>query len=306
MRIVGIELDLDAQQIKFTLWGTNTGFSDWSLTGGAFPADAGEPGGSWGGDDPPPDVVSGNVGLGINALMGDFTGLLVGGPIASPVPADADSNAAAMGDFTGVIQGELINEVAGAWNTTNNTGTWTFSNSDFTADWVSGAGVTNVQAIAGRSSGKRYFEVYIDAVPTVYHTGVRHDIGVTRVTPPSSGGSDVAGAGGASFNGACYRIGGAIFVNGSNVGAVTSLAATDVVGVALDLATGNVWFSLNGVYTQGDPAAGSSPEGTVSTGATYYPGIAAESSADMTVTLRTKASDMTYSPPTGFTSWALL
>jgi hypothetical protein len=110
MRIVGIELDLDAQQIKFTLWGTNTGFSDWSLTGGAFPADAGEPGGSWGGDDPPPDVVSGNVGLGINALMGDFTGLLVGGPIASPVPADADSFAAAMGDFTGVISGAIVGD----------------------------------------------------------------------------------------------------------------------------------------------------------------------------------------------------
>ena len=110
MRIVGIELDLDAQQIKFTLWGTNTGFSDWSLTGGAFPADAGEPGGSWGGDDPPPDVVSGNVGLGINALMGDFTGLLVGGPIASPVPADADSFAAAMGDFTGVISGAIAGD----------------------------------------------------------------------------------------------------------------------------------------------------------------------------------------------------
>lgn len=106
MRIVGIELDLDAQQIKFTLWGTNTGFSDWSLTGGAFPADAGEPGGSWGSEDPPPDVVEQTaVTLGINELMGDFTGRFIGGPIIIPVPADASSNMAAMGDFTGHFVG---------------------------------------------------------------------------------------------------------------------------------------------------------------------------------------------------------
>ena len=156
--------------------------------------------------------------------------------------------------------------------------------------------------MTGRSSGKRYFEVYLDNIPTVYGTAVRHDIGVTRKTPPSSGGSDVQGAS-ATVDGACYRIGGAIFVNSTNVGAVTALASTDVVGVAMDLATGNVWFSRNGIWTQGDPAAGTSPEGTLTPGVTYYPGIAAESGADMKVTLHTKASDMTYSPPSGFSSW---
>lgn len=303
MRIVGIELDLDAMVIKFSLWGNNTDWDGWSLTGGAFPADAGEPGGSWGDEDPPPDVVTEtNVTLGINEQMGAFTGLIYGGPIVVPVPADADSNNAAMGEFTGVIRGEVINDSAGPWNTTNYTGTWTFTNGDLTADWVAGSGVTNVHAMTGRSSGKRYFEVYLDNIPTVYGTAVRHDIGVTRKTPPSSGGSDVQGAS-APVDGACYRIGGAIFVNSTNVGAVTALASTDVVGVAMDLATGNVWFSRNGIWTQGDPAAGTSPEGTLTPGVTYYPGIAAESGADMKVTLHTKASDMTYSPPSGFSSW---
>ena len=113
MRIVGIELDLDAQQIKFSLWGTNSGFNSWSLTGGAFPADAGEPGGSWGSEDPPPELVEQTtVTLGLNEQMGEFTGLLVGGPIVIPVPVDAMSNAAAMGDFTGAIVGEIASGLA--------------------------------------------------------------------------------------------------------------------------------------------------------------------------------------------------
>lgn len=111
MRIVGIELDLDAMVIKFSLWGNNTDWDGWSLTGGAFPADAGEPGGSWGDEDPPPDVVTEtNVTLGINEQMGAFTGLIYGGTIVVPVPADANSNNAAMGEFTGVIRGEIAGD----------------------------------------------------------------------------------------------------------------------------------------------------------------------------------------------------
>lgn len=113
MRIVGIELDLDAMAIKFTLWGNDTGWESWSLTGGAFPADAGEPGGSWGSEEPPPDVVEQtSVTLGLNDQMGPFTGLIYGGPIVAPVVADAAANNAAMGDFTGVIRGEVINDSA--------------------------------------------------------------------------------------------------------------------------------------------------------------------------------------------------
>lgn len=111
MRIVGIELDLDAMVIKFSLWGNNTDWDGWSLTGGAFPADAGEPGGSWGDEDPPPDVVTEtNVTLGINEQMGAFTGLIYGGPVVIPVPADSASNNAAMGEFTGVIRGEIAGD----------------------------------------------------------------------------------------------------------------------------------------------------------------------------------------------------
>lgn len=191
-----------------------------------------------------------------------------------------------------------------AWNPSNETGTWTFTNDDLTVDHVSGVGVVNVRSTVGRNSGKRYFEVVADDVYTVFHTGVRHDIGVTEAGTVGSGGSDVQGNAAAGQNGACYRIGGAIMLNGSSVGAVTALADGDVVGVAIDIDSGNIWFSLNGAWTQGDPGAGASPVGALAAGATYWIGAAVESGTHLKATIRTTLVEFSTAPPTGFTGWA--
>lgn len=52
-RVVTIDVNLDDPSISFVLWGNNSGFAAWSLGGGAFPAGAGNPGGSWGPNGPP-------------------------------------------------------------------------------------------------------------------------------------------------------------------------------------------------------------------------------------------------------------
>jgi len=52
-RVVAIEVNLDEPSIRFVLWGNNSGFETWALTGGSYPAGNGEPGGSWGPDGPP-------------------------------------------------------------------------------------------------------------------------------------------------------------------------------------------------------------------------------------------------------------
>ena len=104
--------------------------------------------------------------------------------------------------------------------------------------------------------------------------------------------------------GYAYRRGGAIFIGGSNVGAVTALSAGDVVGVAIDINNGDVWFSRNGTWTQGDPATGDSPEGSGLSAGTYYPGATSEAGAAMKVTLRTLNADFTGTKPAGFQSWA--
>lgn len=52
-RVVAIEVNLDEPSIRFVLWGNNSGFETWALTGGSYPPGNGEPGGSWGPGGPP-------------------------------------------------------------------------------------------------------------------------------------------------------------------------------------------------------------------------------------------------------------
>ena len=184
-----------------------------------------------------------------------------------------------------------------AWDAADQTGSWTLTNSSRTAQVTSWPGIASVLGDVGRSAGKRYFEVeYVTGAS--FGTAVRHDIGITRSRPVASGASGEGTGGG-------YRRGGAIFISGSSVGSVSALSDGDVVGVAIDLGSGDVWFSLNGAWTQGDPGTGYIPEGSVLVPNTYYPFASAESPAAMTVTLRAKTSEFDYPAPTGFSSWAL-
>lgn len=52
-RVVTITVNLDEPSLSFVLWGNNSGFYPVDLGGGNFPAGAGDPGGSWGGGQPP-------------------------------------------------------------------------------------------------------------------------------------------------------------------------------------------------------------------------------------------------------------
>lgn len=195
-------------------------------------------------------------------------------------------------------QPQAEDESGGAitWDSSNQTGGWTLTNSNLTAEVASGTGIRSVLGTVGRSSGRRYFEIQFVSGGT-FNTSIRHDMGLTSDHPVSSG-SSIVGAGGG------YRRGGAVFVNNSNVGTVTAVTAGDVVGVAVDFATGSVWFSLNDVWTQGDPAAATSPEGTIATSTTFYPGASSEAGAAMKVTLRSLNSEFTGTKPAGFASWA--
>lgn len=195
-------------------------------------------------------------------------------------------------------------ETEAFWDSGTQGGGWTLSESNMRADCTWGVAVSNIKAIAGRTTGKRYFEVLLNDV-TVFHTGVRHDIGVTTVSGTMPTGGSFANNGAGTETGAGYRIGGKIFVNGVDSGSPAALADADVVGVAVDLDTGDVWFSRNGTWTQGDPGAGTSPEGTIaSTASTYFPAISAESGADLDASLRTAEAQFSYPIPTGFVSWA--
>lgn len=192
-------------------------------------------------------------------------------------------------------------ETDSTWDAATDTGSWTYTNADKTVEAAFGVAVQNIKGTLGRDTGLRYFEI-LAVNTTVFGTGVRHDLGVTSVSATMPSGGSYAEE--ATEKGACYRVGGKIIVGNVDSGAVTTVVDGDVIGVAHNLDSGDIWFHLNGTWTQGDPSTLTSPEGTLPTGTTYYPAAAAESGADLKVTLRTKASEFSYSIPTGFVSWA--
>lgn len=187
-------------------------------------------------------------------------------------------------------------ESAGLWDSQNQTGTWVLSEGGKRANVTAWGGIASVLGVGGRSTGKRYFEIELISVGH-FGTLVRHDFGLTRFAAVPNGTSGAEQGGG-------YRRGGAIFIELTNVGTVSQAFAGDVIGVAANLDTGALWFALNGVWTQGDPGAGTSPEGYTVAGHTYRPFASAESPATTDVRLRALNDDLVYPPPAGFSSWA--
>ena len=82
-------------------------------------------------------------------------------------------------------------------------------------------------------------------------------------------------------------------------------SATDIIGMAIDWATGKMWFSKNGTWISGDPAAGTSPTFTLASAAfTIVGGAYTFSTGIQVIDLRAKAGETVSSPPTGFTWYA--
>ncbi len=172
---------------------------------------------------------------------------------------------------------------------------WTLTNSDRTAQVVSGSGVRAVGCNVQRATGvseKRYFEI-VYVTSGSFGDGVRDEYGMSR----SVAGNEP------SVQGIGYRRTGSIRVEGLLVTSGSTLTANDVLGFAFDLSTRKVWVSLNGVWVGGgDPAAGTGEIGTLTAG-TYQPHVSSESGSPCTVTLNAIVTHLASAPPTGFTAW---
>lgn len=291
-RIVGIEMDCSGLgRITWTVWTGSPG----QYTSGSS---ASRPGGGGGGGGGSPAAVQ------TLQAMGDFRQIMYGtvsvtglAPPEGSDPAEG-SQAGLMGDFSQVMIGYVGDDESGGtvtWNTANEVGSWTFTASDATAEYASGTGTNSVVSATGRVSGKRYFEVAWDVAGS-FGSSVRDDVGITTSNPPSSGASVT--------DGAAYRRSGHVFQANANIATETAIASNDVLGVAVDLDAGDVWFAINGTWVQGDPSSATSPSVTGLASGTYYAGATIESGATMTVTLRTLNADFTQTKPTGFKSWA--
>ena len=197
---------------------------------------------------------------------------------------------------SGLIVITYTGATADAWSVADKTATLTLSNGDKTGT-VSTASAAGVRSTTTRQNGptgtgKYYAEFVLDATGSGalgiknLSSGVNSSIGATYV----------------------FSTTGNIVVNGNASGfSFGVLAAGDVIGIAWNAGSELVWFRKNGGLwnnnAAADPAAGTNgidPAITDSVNAAlWFYGT----TTGFSVSLRTKAADLTYQGPSGFTSW---
>ena len=149
-----------------------------------------------------------------------------------------------------------------------------------------------VRATLGRVSGKHYFELDVETASSANLMG-----GVANATANLQ-------YPGQSANGAGVRRIGK-FVSGWTHANSTAPGGSDASGdrwmFACDLDANKLWCGVNGVWTTGDPAAGTT-EWVNSATDTVYPMIGFFGAVGL-VRLVVDAAQFSYSPPSGFSAW---
>ena len=127
----------------------------------------------------------------------------------------------------------------------------TFSSSNlvlYNSTTTIGSAVGNLSF--AKSSGKYYFEVYINSLNgTAAGVGVGTSSSVALI-------DQAIGTQSGSFG---YLANGGLMAQGSSSGTTSTFATGDSIGVAVDAGSGSMWFSKNGVWLSGSPASGTSP-----------------------------------------------
>lgn len=173
------------------------------------------------------------------------------------------------------------------WNPLDKDSAITLSNGDLTATCTGGSH-PRVRAVDGKTSGKYYWEF----TPTDNASG-NNVVGVANTSSP------IVGYLGYDANSWGWLGAGLSRNNGSNGPTVSTWTNGDVLGIAVDLGAGKIWFAKNGTWqNSGDPAAGtgaiwSNLSGTIKPACSIY-----DSNADITANFG--ASAFTYSAPSGF------
>jgi hypothetical protein len=155
----------------------------------------------------------------------------------------------------------------------NTSGTLSNGNLEWQASTTSIQGVTGTSTII--PSGKTYFELN---VVTAAGSGTFYQVGIV---PP---GKDLTSSiGSASGNGYAIEQNQAdniqLRLNGSSITVSTVVQTGDVLQVAVDYATGKLWFGRNNTWynssggTTGNPAAGTNETATISTTTDWFPAV---------------------------------
>lgn len=172
------------------------------------------------------------------------------------------------------------------WNPSDIGANLTLSNNNLTVEKTSG-GWTAVRSTEFKAQGKWYWEITIDvaaSADTMIGIGTSSEL----LTYP---GDTVEGYGYYGTGGQKYHSGPAAY------GA--AYTANDVIGVALDMDNGKIWWSKNGVWqASGNPATGIN-EAYSSIVGNFYTMVGLYTSGNK-VTANFGTTSFVYSPPSGF------
>jgi hypothetical protein len=202
------------------------------------------------------------------------------------------------GDVGGVVRGNYC-----TLNPLNKNTSGTLSNGNL--EWQ--ASTTAVQVVTGTStiipSGKTYFEVNVvtaAGASNYYQLGIvpfgkslTTDIGVSSgngYAIEQNGNSDIR-----------------LRLNGTSVTVSTVVQTGDVLQVAVDYATGKLWFGRNNTWynssggTTGNPTAGTNETATISTTTDWFPAVAKYNTGG-SYAINFGQRPFAYTPPAGFLS----
>jgi len=178
------------------------------------------------------------------------------------------------------------------WNPSDKSANITLSNRNLTATATNTASKA-VRAAEGKSNGKWYWEVKIDVAAGIYF-----EIGVGTIDANINSfvGCDIYGYGYSGGDGEKYH-------DNSGTAYGDTYGLNDIIGVALDLDSGKIWWSKNNVWqASGDPGAGTGEAFSGLSGA-FYPmfGLYNDTNAG---TANFGISSFVYTPPSGFIGYA--
>jgi hypothetical protein len=174
------------------------------------------------------------------------------------------------------------------WNPTDKEASITLSNGDLTASATSSQ--IAVRATTGETSGHWYWEVTADSVNGSSYASV----GVLTMT-----GSLDFGLGNSVAPGAGYGASGSFTSSNGNSASGCGFTSGSVVGVALDLSSRVIYFSVNGVWQGGgDPDAGTGGLPLGSGSDALYPAISMGYGDVLTANFGQSA--FAHAPPAGY------
>lgn len=178
------------------------------------------------------------------------------------------------------------------WDPDNKATSITLSEDNLTAGTITTAWLS-VRSATGKSEGKFYFE--LELTTSVTNNNMGGVVGAAALLTTYIGASSVGWA----YN----MAGGNKWNDDVQTAYGSSLVAGDILGVAVDMDSGKIWFALNNVWQDsGAPEAGTGSAFDNLSGEVFPAGSVYSLGNELTIS--GVENTLAYAPPTGFSEWA--